>query len=347
MHYLITGGAGFIGSHLADHLLAQGHHVHAFDNLSTGSLDTIAHLADHERFAFTVGNVCDKPALQAAAEGCDRIVHLAAAVGVRNILEHPVETITTNVRGTEHVLEIAEAQGSLTLLASTSEVYGKALETVDSLDTLAEDGPWVLGATSKRRWAYACTKAMDEFLGLAYAAEYGTPVVAARFFNTVGPRQTGQYGMVVPSFVKQALAGNPITVYGDGEQTRCFTHVYDAVEVVDALMNTEAAQGHVFNIGRPAPVSINTLAERVRDLAGAEVAIQHVPYDEAYGEGFEDMRRRTPDMAKLEETIGMRPERDLDAILQDVIAHERAKMQEPVASENGVASLTADAFNAA
>ena len=344
MRYLITGGAGFIGSHLADHLLAQGHYVHAYDNLSTGSLDTIAHLADHKRFALTVGDVCDKSALQAAAEGCDRIVHLAAAVGVRNILEHPVETITTNVRGTEHVLEIAEAQGSLALLASTSEVYGKALETVDDLDTLAEEGPWVLGATSKRRWAYACTKAMDEFLGLAYASEYGTRVIAARFFNTVGPRQTGQYGMVVPSFVKQALAGEPITVYGDGEQTRCFTHVQDAVEVVDALMNTESAYGDVFNIGRPDPVSINMLAERVRELSGADVPINHIPYDEAYGDGFEDMRRRTPDMSKLQAAIGTRPERDLDTILRDVIDHERAKQQNG-RSENGVASLTADAFN--
>ena len=344
MHYLITGGAGFIGSHLADHLLAQGHHVHAYDNLSTGSLDTIAHLADHERFTLTIGDVCDKPALQAAAAGCERIVHLAAAVGVKHILEHPVETITTNVRGTEHVLEIAESQGCLTLIASTSEVYGKALEMVDDLDTLAEEGPWILGATSKRRWAYACTKAMDEFLALAYASEYGTPVIAARFFNTVGPRQTGQYGMVVPSFVRQALAGNPITVYGDGEQTRCFTHVQDAVEVVDALMNTKAAHGQVFNIGRPDPVSINTLAERVRELADADVPISHIPYDEAYGDGFEDMRRRTPDMTKLEETIGMRPERDLDTILRDVIAHERAQQQDAV-SGNGVASLTADAFN--
>jgi UDP-glucose 4-epimerase len=185
---------------------------------------------------------------------------------------------------------------------------------------------------------------MDEFLALAYASEYGTPVIAARFFNTVGPRQTGQYGMVVPSFVRQALAGNPITVYGDGEQTRCFTHVQDAVEVVDALMNTKAAHGEVFNIGRPDPVSINTLAERVRELADADVPISHIPYDEAYGDGFEDMRRRTPDMTKLEETIGMRPERDLDTILRDVIAHERAQQQDAI-SGNGVASLTADAFN--
>ncbi|PEN08385.1 nucleoside-diphosphate sugar epimerase [Longimonas halophila] len=346
MRYLITGGAGFIGSHLADHLLAQGHHVHAFDNLSTGSLDTIAHLANHERFALTIGDVCNKSALETAASGCDRIVHLAAAVGVKHILEHPVETITTNVRGTEHVLEIAEAQDSLTLIASTSEVYGKALETVDNLDTLAEDGPWVLGATSKRRWAYACTKAMDEFLALAYASEYGTPVIAARFFNTVGPRQTGQYGMVVPSFVKQALAGEPITVYGDGRQTRCFTHVQDAVEVVDSLMNTESAHGEVFNIGRPDPISINTLAERVRELSGADVPINHIPYDEAYGDGFEDMRRRTPDMSKLQAAIGTRPERDLDTILRDVIDHERAKQQD-MHSENGVASLTADAFNGA
>ena len=345
MQYLITGGAGFIGSHLADHLLAQGHHVHAFDNLSTGSLDTIAHLADHERFGLTVGDVCDKPALQEAAAGCDRMIHLAAAVGVKHILDHPVETITTNVRGTEHVLEIAQERMVPTLIASTSEVYGKALETVNGLDTLAEDGPWVLGSTSKRRWAYACTKAMDEFLALAYASEYDVPVIAARFFNTVGPRQTGQYGMVVPSFVNQALAGESITVYGDGRQTRCFTHVLDAVEVVDMLMNTDAAYGDVFNIGRPDPVSINTLAERVRELTGTDVPIEHVSYEEAYGEGFEDMRRRTPDMSKLEQTIGTRPERDLGTILQDVIAHARSKR----AKSNGydVASLTAASLNTA
>lgn len=346
MRYLITGGAGFIGSHLADHLLAQGHHVHAFDNLSTGSLDTIAHLADHERFALTVGDVCDKPALEETADGCDRIVHLAAAVGVKRILEHPVETITTNVRGTEHVLEIAHERMVPTLIASTSEVYGKALETVEDLDTLAENGPWVLGSTSKRRWAYACTKAMDEFLALAYASEYNVPVIAARFFNTVGPRQTGQYGMVVPSFVKQALAGESITVYGDGRQTRCFTHVLDAVEVVDALMNTEAAYGDVFNIGQPNPVSINTLAERVREMTGTDVPIEHVPYEEAYGEGFEDMRRRTPDMTKLEQTIGTRPERNLETILRDVIAHEQHQQHIDI-NEKGVASLTVESFNMA
>ena len=347
MRYLITGGAGFIGSHLADHLLAQGHHVHAFDNLSTGSLDTIAYLADHERFGLTVGDVCDKSALQEAAAGCDRMIHLAAAVGVKHILKHPVETITTNVRGTEHVLEIAQERMVPTLIASTSEVYGKALETVDDLDTLAEDGPWVLGSTSKRRWGYACTKAMDEFLALAYASEYDVPVIAARFFNTVGPRQTGQYGMVVPSFVRQALAGESITVYGDGEQTRCFTHVQDAVEVVDALMNTDAAYGEVFNIGQPNPVSINALAERVRDVTGTDASIEHIPYEEAYGDGFEDMRRRTPDMSKLEDTIGMRPERDLDTILRDVIAHERRESgKEKAASANGVASLSAESFNA-
>ena len=336
MHYLITGGAGFIGSHLADHLLAQGHHVHAFDNLSTGSLDIIAHLADHDRFTLTVGDVCDKSALEAAADGCDRIVHLAAAVGVKRILEHPVETITTNVRGTEHVLEIAAARSVPTLIASTSEVYGKAMETVEGLDALAEDGPWMLGATSKRRWAYACTKAMDEFLALAYADERGLPVVAARFFNTVGPRQTGQYGMVVPTFVQQALSNSPISVYGDGRQTRCFTHVLDAVDIVDRLLENEAAHGDVFNIGRPQSVSINELAERVREKAGADVEIDHIPYDEAYSEGFEDMRRRTPDVDKLRRVVGVVPTRNLDTILDDVIAYTRNQIKsESEATTNG------------
>ncbi|MES3628580.1 MAG: GDP-mannose 4,6-dehydratase, partial [Longimonas sp.] len=244
----------------------------------------------------------------------------------------------------EHVLEIAHAGMLPTLIASTSEVYGKALETVPDLETLAEDGPWVLGSTSKRRWGYACTKAMDEFLALAYAAEHDLPVVAARFFNTVGPRQTGQYGMVVPSFVDQALAGKPITVFGDGEQTRCFTHVLDAVETIDALMNAEGTDGEVFNIGQPTPVSINTLAERVRTLTGASVPIEHVPYDEAYREGFEDMRRRTPDMTKLQATIGQQPYRDLDTILRDVIAHAKTDADHAAQTQNGSA-LTPASFN--
>ena len=338
MHYLITGGAGFIGSHLADHLLAQGHHVHAYDNLSTGSLSIIAHLADHDRFTLTVGDVCNKSALEAAADGCDRIVHLAAAVGVKRILEHPVETITTNVRGTEHVLEIAEARSVPTLIASTSEVYGKAMETVDGLDALAEDGPWVLGATSKRRWAYACTKAMDEFLALAYADEHGLPVVAARFFNTVGPRQTGQYGMVIPTFVKQALSDTPISVYGNGRQTRCFTHVLDAVDIVDRLIENESAYGEVFNIGRPESISINELAEEVRDRTGSKVPIEHIPYDEAYREGFEDMLHRTPDVTKLRRVVGTVPTRNLDTILQDVIAYTQGTLKDTDGIINGRAS---------
>jgi len=223
MKYLITGGAGFIGSHLSDALLEQGHHVHAFDNLSTGCLANVQHLDDHDRFSLTVGNVQDENALEQCVVECDRIVHLAAAVGVQRIMDRPVETLQTNVGGTENVLQLAHSHDKKTFIASTSEVYGKAMDKDDDLEALSEEDDWTLGPTSKRRWAYACSKALDEFLAQAYAAEYDLPVVIARFFNTVGPRQSGRYGMVIPRFVERALADEPIEVYGDGTQTRCFT----------------------------------------------------------------------------------------------------------------------------
>ena len=327
MRYLITGGAGFIGSHLADHLIEQGHEVHVIDNLSTGGLENVEHLRDDERFELTIGNVLDYHTLERAVEACDQIFHLAAAVGVKLIMERPVETIVTNVQGTENVLKLASYHDKKVLVASTSEVYGKMMETDTSVTSLSETDDWLLGPTSKRRWAYACSKAMDEFLAMAYYDEKELPVVAVRFFNTVGPRQTGRYGMVIPNFVEQALSGEPIQVYGDGEQTRCFTYVGDAVRAISALMDAPEAEGEVFNIGSREEISINELAERVRELTGSSSKITHVPYEEVYGPGFEDMRRRTPDITKLKEAIGYDPTHATDDILRAVIAFSREQEQ--------------------
>lgn len=319
MRYLITGGAGFIGSHLTDRLLEQGHAVHILDNLSTGTLDNVKRWVDHERFTLTVGSVLDRATLEAGVEACDRIVHLAAAVGVKRILNRPAETLRTNVGGTENVLELARYHDKKTLVASTSEIYGKAMEKDASLDALREDGDWTLGPTSTRRWAYACSKAMDEFLAQAYYDEHGLPVVCARFFNTVGPRQSSQYGMVVPSFVERALAGEPIRVHGDGTQTRCFLHVADAVRAILNLLEVPDAEGEVVNVGRRDEISIKTLAERVRALAGSGSEITYIPYEEVYDDGFEDMKRRTPDPSKLRALTDFEPAYSMDDILRDVI----------------------------
>jgi UDP-glucose 4-epimerase len=322
MTVLITGGAGFIGSHLADALLDAGHTVHAYDNLSTGRRENIAHLEENDRFSLTVGNVLDRHTLEHGIRDADMVVHLAAAVGVKRVMEKPVETIKTNVGGTENVLELANYHGTKVAIASTSEVYGKAMQKDDDLDALSETDDWTLGTTEKRRWAYACSKAMDEFLAKAYADEHGLDVISLRFFNTVGPRQSGRYGMVIPNFVRQAQAGEDIRVFGDGEQTRCFTHVFDAVEAVQRLLQSDKdIKGEVFNIGSRHEISINDLAERVRDLTGSSSDIVHIPYEEVYGPGFEDMRRRTPDVSKLQKTIDFAPERDTEEILRDVIAH--------------------------
>lgn len=325
MQYLITGGAGFIGSHLTDRLIEQGHHVHVFDNLSTGKLDNVRHWVDHGRFTLTISSVLNKHTLGQCIAECDRVVHLAAAVGVERIMDRPVDTILTNVRGTENVLQLARHHDTKTLVASTSEVYGKAMSKNGGGPSLSETDDLTIGATTKRRWAYACSKAMDEFLAQAYYDEHDLPALCVRFFNTVGPRQSGNYGMVVPSFVERALAGKPLEVHGDGTQTRCFVHVADAVRATVELLETPAAEGEVFNVGRPEEISIRQLAERVRSLVDPNVGITHVPHEEVYGEGFEDMKRRVPDLSKLEATIGYEPRFSMDEILRDVIDDVRTR----------------------
>jgi UDP-glucose 4-epimerase len=320
MRYLITGGAGFIGSHLAETLLERGHEVHIYDNLSTGQIANVEHLIENDRFHSTIADVTDRHTLEQCVAQCDHVFHLAAAVGVKLIMEQPVETIRTNVRGTELVLDLAHKYDKKVLIASTSEVYGKLLENNRKMEALEEGDDWRLGPTTKRRWAYACSKAMDEFLALAYYDEYDLPVVLIRFFNTVGPRQTGRYGMVIPNFIRQALAEEPIQVYGDGCQTRCFTYVEDAVEAITRLMETPDAEGRVFNVGSTNEISINDLAKKIRDMTGSASDIVHIPYEEVYGPGFEDMRRRTPDITALRETISFEPEYSIEEILHQIIA---------------------------
>ncbi|MEO6212996.1 MAG: GDP-mannose 4,6-dehydratase [Vicinamibacterales bacterium] len=314
MRVLITGGAGFIGSHLSDALLERGDEVFVLDNLSTGSIGNILHLKDDPKFHYTIDTVENEPLLAELIDRCDVVVHLAAAVGVKLIVEQPVHTIETNVHGTEVVLKLANRKKKLVLIASTSEVYGKSTTV-----PFSEDADLVLGPTSKHRWAYACSKMIDEFLALAYWKERKLPVIIVRFFNTVGPRQTGQYGMVIPNFVRQALAGHPITVFGDGTQSRSFTYVGDVVGAVVALINEPRAIGQVFNIGNGNEINIGDLAEKVKALTGSQSEIIRIPYDQAYESGFEDMPRRVPDIAKINALIGYEPTVELDEILDKVI----------------------------
>ncbi len=317
MKTLVTGGAGFLGSHLAEALVAGGHEVHVIDNLSTGSIENIEHLKANPRFRYTIDTVLNEPVLAELVDRVDVVFHLAAAVGVRLIVESPVNTIETNVHGTEMVLKLANKKRKKVLITSTSEVYGKA-NTVP----FREDGDLVMGPTSKGRWSYACSKAIDEFLALAYHKERRLPVVVARLFNTVGPRQTGRYGMVIPSFVKQALLGHPLTVYGDGTQTRCFTYVADVVGQLIALAEEPRAVGEVWNVGNDREeITILDLARRVVARAGSKSPVELVPYDRAYEEGFEDMLRRVPDLSKLRALTGYEPRVQLDEILDRVIAH--------------------------
>ncbi len=321
MKVFITGGAGFIGSHMCERLLERGDRVIILDDLSTGQMDNVSHLTGREGFEHRVGSVTDVALVSELVDRCDVTIHLAAAVGVRLIVDHPVHTIETNVRGTEVVLGAAAKKQKLVLLASTSEVYGKGVKI-----PFSEDDDLKLGGTQHSRWAYACSKALDEWLALAYWKEKKVPVIIARFFNTVGPRQTGRYGMVLPNFVSQALAGDPIRVFGSGEQSRCFGHVRDAVEAVLRLIETPVAVGQVFNVGTDREVSINKLAEMVRDAVGTQSAIEHVPYNEAYAVGFEDLERRVPDTSKLANVVGYRFTRTLEQIIADVVEEQRSRL---------------------
>ncbi len=331
MNVFITGGCGFIGSHLAERLLARGDRVAVLDDLSTGSMENVAHLVAHPRFSYRIGSALDVPLVTELVDSADVTIHLAAAVGVKLIVERPVHTIETNVRATEVVLGAAARKKKLVMVASTSEVYGKSTSF-----PFREDQDLQLGPTSHSRWAYACSKALDEWLALAYLRERGVPVIVTRFFNTVGPRQTGQYGMVVPTFAAQALRDEPITVYGSGEQSRCFGHVNDAVEALLRLMSTSSAIGEVFNVGSTQEVSVRELAERVRTAVGSRSDIVLIPYSEAYAVGFEDMMRRVPDVSKLERVTGFRPSTSLEVIIRDVVDDQRARL---VAKADGGVTL--------
>jgi UDP-glucose 4-epimerase len=317
---LITGGAGFIGSHLAETLLARGYEVLILDNLSTGSIENITPMKGRPGFEYFVDTVENEPLLAELIDRSDVVFHLAAAVGVKLIVEQPVYTIETNVHGTEVVLKHANKKKKLVVIASTSEVYGKSEKV-----PFREDADLVTGPTTKHRWAYACSKAIDEFLALAYWKERKLPVIIVRFFNTVGPRQSGQYGMVIPNFVRQALAGEPITVFGDGTQSRAFTHVADVVDALVRLVEQPAAIGEVVNIGNTEEVTMTALAERVRHLCGSRSILRYVPYEQAYESGFEDMPRRVPDLSKIRTMIGYEPKHSLDDILVQVIEYFRRK----------------------
>jgi UDP-glucose 4-epimerase len=314
MHVLVTGGAGFVGSHLAEELLGRGHTVHALDDLSTGSIANIRHLRDQPGFSYTIDSCHDSRVVAELVDDADYVYHLAAAVGVQLIVESPVRTLETNVHCTEIVLAQANKKRKPVFVASTSEVYGKS-----SSLPFREDGDIVMGATTTGRWAYACSKALDEFLAIAYYRERGLPTVIARLFNTVGPRQTGRYGMVIPTFVRQALAGQPITVFGSGEQQRCFCHVHDVVHLLADLAMRDDLYGEVFNVGSTEEISMLELAGRVKRQTQSESEILLVPYGEAYGEGFEDMPRRVPDLTKVNRAMGWEPTACLEEILADVI----------------------------
>jgi UDP-glucose 4-epimerase len=318
MRYLITGGAGFIGSHLCEQVLSLGDEVLVLDDLSTGRFDNIAHLESGGRLRFVLGSVNDAALVTECARQCDAVMHLASAVGVRLIIEQPVRTIETIIGGTDVVLRCCARYRKPVLLTSSSEVYGKSEKV-----PFREEDDRVMGPTTHRRWSYACAKAMDEFLALAHHTEHRLPVVIVRLFNTVGPRQTGQYGMVIPRFVAQGLRGEPLTVYGDGQQTRCFTHVRDVVEALPALLADPEARGQIYNVGSQEEITIEALARRVIEMTGGRSRIEYVPYEKAYVQGFDDMRRRLPDLTRIHARIGYAPKRRLEDILRDVIADIR------------------------
>jgi len=321
MRYLITGGSGFIGSHLGERLVNEGHEVIVIDDLSTGSQENVAHL-EGKGLTLIVGSIMENGLVTEYVKQADAVFHLASAVGVKLIIDEPVKTIETIVGGTDVVLRACARYRRPVLITSSSEVYGKG-----SRVPFREDDDRIMGPTQQRRWSYACAKAVDEFLSLAHWYESRLPVVIVRLFNTVGPRQTGQYGMVVPRFIRQALRGEPITVYGDGQQSRCFAHVHDVVGALIQLMRYPQARGQIFNVGNDEEITILGLAERIREMTGGRSEIVFVPYEEAYAQGFDDMRRRVPDLSKLKAMIGYEPTRDLTAILKDLIAYESTTRQ--------------------
>jgi UDP-glucose 4-epimerase len=335
LRYLITGGAGFIGSHLAERLLDRGDRVVLLDNLSTGSVENIRHLKSCERLQYHLDNIENRQLLAELVDDADVVVHLAAAVGVKLIVESPVKTIETNVNGTQLILEAACKKRKLVLNASTSEVYGKNTNA-----PFREDADLVLGPTTKGRWSYAASKALDEFLALSYWKEKKLPVIVARLFNTVGPRQTGRYGMVLPNFVNAALENSPIQIYGNGQQSRCFCDVRDTVEALIRLMDTTRSIGEVVNVGNTEEISIEGLAHRVKDRTGSSSPIDFVPYDKAYEPGFEDMMRRVPSVEKLETLTGFRPRTSLNEIIDRVAAYFQQKS--PAVEIRKVVTTSAD-----
>jgi UDP-glucose 4-epimerase len=320
LRFLITGGAGFIGSHLAEHLLNRGDEVYIIDDLSTGSMENIKHFKDREKFHYTIDTIMNHAILAELIDYSDLIFHLAAAVGVRLIIESPVRTIETNIKGTELVLELAAKKKKKVVLASTSEIYGKSQQK-----TFKEEDDMIFGPTIKARWSYACSKAIDEFLAIAYCKEKKLPVVIVRLFNIVGPRQTGRYGMVIPTFIKQALGNKPITIYGNGKQTRTFTYIADAVQLLIDMALHPQAVCEVFNVGGTEEISIKDLAYRIRELADSNSEIVYIPYAEAYEEGFEDMLRRVPNVRKVRKLLGYYPNRSLDDILIQTIEYYKNK----------------------
>ena len=324
MKVLITGGTGFIGSHLSEYLLEQDHQVFVIDDLSTGTIENVLHLKANPNFHYTIDTIMNVPVTAELVDRCDVVFHLAAAVGVRLIVESPVRTIETNIKGTEIILDLANKKKKMVVITSTSEVYGKGTKI-----PFAESADLVLGPTHKGRWSYACSKAIDEFLALAYWREKGLPVIVTRLFNTVGPRQTGRYGMVLPTFVKQALLGQEITVFGDGSQSRCFAHVSDVVDALYRLSEKEEALGKVFNIGSNEEITILELAKKVKSMTDSRSEIVFVAYDKAYQEGFEDMPRRVPDISRIQSLIGYRPGKNLEQIIQSVIDYQESLLKTP------------------
>jgi UDP-glucose 4-epimerase len=324
MRCLVTGGAGFIGSHVADSLLGAKHQVTALDNVSTGSRDNVAHLFDNPAFSLVEGSIMDAGLVDRLAAEHDVVVHLAAAVGVKLIVERPLESLLTNIRGTENVLDAAARYGRRTLLTSTSEIYGK-----NATGPVAEDADRILGSPFVARWSYSTSKAVDEILAHAYWEDRGLETIVVRLFNCVGPRQTGDFGMVVPTFVRQALQGDPLTVHGDGQQQRSFCHVQDTVAALLALLETPEAAGNVYNVGAPNEITMEQLAKEVMVRTDSTSELRLIPYEQAYGEGFEDMERRVPDITRIRRLTGWSPTRSLDDILNDVIAYERRRVEAP------------------